>query len=454
MKGSAASPFGAAGHLHMDVIGSQDGWQGVNQTTGSNLVQTPTNAPRGSQSPVRRVVTAASATAATAAPGGLLTPPAEPGAATVPIGPEAAPGTAVWPQEFILDTKAGTFGYPVSKEVLEGKAQAEKWKGIATQVVDALRKEWPKGADRMQRCAVRVWLREYLLGGRVQKIATWCNVRRVCPACAHARGVKLARAVGARTMEVLRQESELEPWLWTFTVKNGPELEPRLFHVLGSLRKGWERRKNYVKGRRRWSPFCGFEGLVSSVEIKRGRLGDWHPHIHAMVLVPKGMFEWELSKDGPRLCRRQWEQVSAEWHELTGDSLVVNAKPFSSALVGSSVDESELVQDLFEVFKYMTKPGELSPGDVVKAWKASLDHKLVGSYGVMRGVVVPEGLDDPAGDGPYIERYFRWVRDCYRLQGEKFVDEMIGGRDVFVEGVEAGLRSGTASEVDCGGLPF
>jgi plasmid rolling circle replication initiator protein Rep len=72
----------------------------------------------------------------------------------------------------------------------------------------------------------------------------------------------------------------------------------------------------------------GVVGAVWSYEVKRGQnSGEWHPHLHMIALA-----EQQPSQ----------ERLSREWHQITGDSFVVDVRP----IVGDPAE------GFLEVFKY------------------------------------------------------------------------------------------------------
>lgn len=251
---------------------------------------------------------------------------------------------------------------------------------------------------------------------------TWCNMPRLCQACAHARGVQLAKIAARRAMVLLAGNPKLRPWLVTFTVKNGPDLAERLKHLIRSFSAGWQRRKDLIKGRRGWTEFAAPEGVIYSIEIKRGKgSGQWHVHMHCLYLVPEDVWQWERHESGYRLAGDTHARLSREWFEITKDSMVVNAKPLRTSIDlshGIAATPEHLMVELFEVFKYLTKPGETKPGDTVHAWWTTQSRRLVRSYGSLVGIDLPKNLNEDPLDGPSWLAWYRWSNGSYRRHGE------------------------------------
>ena len=139
----------------------------------------------------------------------------------------------------------------------------------------------------------------------------------------------------------------------------------------------------------RVSPLDGVCGAVWSYEVKRGSgSGTWHPHLHMIALAAEAPDQRHLS---------------AEWHNITGDSFIVDVRP---------IDESDTAAGFCEVFKYAVKFADQPPADTVHAWLTLGGKRLLGSSGCFRGVEVPESLlDDPEGlqELPYFTLFYRYL---------------------------------------------
>jgi hypothetical protein len=169
--------------------------------------------------------------------------------------------------------------------------------------------------------------------------------------------------------------------LVTLTVKNGDDLAERFRHLHKGQRELWMR-----KHRGRGSVLDGVDGAVWSYEVKRGQnSGDWHPHLHMIALS-----EVQPSQ----------ERLSREWHEVTGDSFIVDVRP----IVGDPAE------GFLEVFKYAVKFSDQPPADTWHAFETLKGKRLLGSAGCFRGVDVPEELtDEPLDDLPYVDLFYRYL---------------------------------------------
>jgi hypothetical protein len=207
----------------------------------------------------------------------------------------------------------------------------------------------------------------------------------LCPLCAIRRGAKYLKAYLVKFQALQEQNSNLKAYLVTLTVKDGPDLAERFKHLHKSQRELWMR-----KNRGRGSVLDDVAGAVWSYEVKRGKgSGVWHPHLHMIA----------LSESMP-----DQQQLSNEWHNITGDSFIVDVTPIS---------QEDPASGFVEVFKYAVKFSEQEPVDTVHAWVTLASKRLIGSAGLFRGVEVPESLlDDLEGleDLPYITYFYRYLR--------------------------------------------
>lgn len=256
--------------------------------------------------------------------------------------------------------------------------------------------EAEKTAASLATCGNYLHFREYFTVGKVRlHNATFCKQHLVCPLCAIRRGAKALGAYLARWEVIQQERPELRPYLVTLTVKNGDDLEERQTHLTRSLRRLLDRRRYFNAGTRGapWTELCKAQGAVYTLELTNKGNG-WHPHCHMIVLGASQIDQ---------------QALSAEWHSITGDSMVVDVRP----IVG---DPSE---GFMEVFKYAVKFSDLSLEDNWQAARILKGKRLLNSFGLFRGVQVPESLLDEPLDGlPYFDRFYRFFGGHYQLTGE------------------------------------
>jgi hypothetical protein len=247
-------------------------------------------------------------------------------------------------------------------------------------------------AAKVESCGDYLQFRHYFTVDTVRlHAAQFCKKHLLCPLCAIRRGAKALAAYLARWQVIQAQKPALRPFLVTLTVKDGPDLAERFKHLHVSQRELWKR-----KQRGTGSVLDGVQGAVWSYEVKRGTgSGVWHPHLHMIALA-------EVQPDAERL--------SKEWHQITGDSYIVDVRPIS---------QDDPASGFVEVFKYAVKFSDQEPADTVHAWETLKGKRLLASSGCFRGVDVPDELTDDCSDLdglPYMDLLYRHTRAGYSLQ--------------------------------------
>ena len=248
-------------------------------------------------------------------------------------------------------------------------------------------------ANRLSGCGNYLLFRHFFTIDTVKlHAASFCMKHLLCPLCAIRRGAKALGAYLDRFEAIKRSNARLGAFLVTLTVKDGPDLRERFKHLHASQRELWKR-----KQRGRGSVLDGVEGAVWSYEVKRGQgSGLWHPHLHMIALS-------EVMPDAERLSR--------DWHEITGDSYIVDVRPIS---------QDDPASGFVEVFKYAVKFSDQDPADTVHAWETLAGKRLLGSAGCFRGVEIPEDLTDDPGDYlglPYVDLLYRYLSGRYSRTG-------------------------------------
>ena len=245
-------------------------------------------------------------------------------------------------------------------------------------------------------CGNYLHFREYFTVGKVRlHNATFCKQHLVCPLCAIRRGAKALGAYLTRWQVIQQERPELRPYLLTLTVKNGDDLEERQAHLTKSLRKLMDHRRNFNSGvpRAPWTELCKAQGGVYTLELTNKGKG-WHPHCHMIVLASSQPSQSDLS---------------AEWLRITGDSMIVDCRPITG-------DPSE---GFMEVFKYAVKFSDLTLEDNWHAAQILKGKRLLNSFGLFRGVEIPDSLlDEPLDELPYWDRFYRYLGGEYQFTGE------------------------------------
>jgi hypothetical protein len=282
--------------------------------------------------------------------------------------------------------------------------------------------------------------------------ASFCKKHFLCQLCAIRRGCKQVESYVKKLEALQAQNSNLRPFLLTYTVRNGENLKERFDHLNGSVNRLMQKRRNFLK-KGTPSDFGQTLGGVYSYEFTKSDTG-WHPHVHMVVLLepdhlidfpyqdkPKkhSPGEWSLlSPKDKKIEKQKWVEFNLlkrncglvkEWEKITGDSYIVDLRPI----------EGDPALGFVEVFKYALKFSELTPSDNVDAYFELMNSsgsmpRFTGSFGLLWGVKVPDTLlDETFDDLPYLELFYRYTKDGYSLETaiqkpskndqQRFIDE-------------------------------
>lgn len=250
---------------------------------------------------------------------------------------------------------------------------------------------------KLGRCGSLLWFKNYFEKGEIRlHSASFCEKHTLCPFCAIRRGGKFIKAYMSKLESLRALYPNLKPYMLTLTVKDAESLSERVLHLRSSIKSYMQKRREYLarensKRDRRHVELVKALGGVYSIEIKRGKnSGLWHPHVHFVILCDHSN-EINVKK------------LSEEWLEITGDSFIVDCRSFYSA-------EPDCVIDGFlEIFKYALKFSDMSLEDNFHAYETLNRQRLVGNFGILRGVEVEENLEDFCPDDePYIDLFFRY----------------------------------------------
>lgn len=245
-------------------------------------------------------------------------------------------------------------------------------------------------------CGSHLGFRDYYTVGKIRLFqANFCRKHLLCPLCAIRRGAKALKAYTDRLSIILQENPSLTPYLVTFTICNGEDLSERFDHFTRSMKRYTDRRREALKVKKHGWKCAPVEmnkafGGVSSIEIKRGSgSGLWHVHSHAV---------W-LCEDSPDQAK-----LREEWKDVTGDSHIVDVRPFTGSDLATYLD------GFMEVFKYAVKFSSMELSDTWEAFSLLAGRRLVNSFGHFRGVIVPEELtDEQLDDLPYVELFYQYI---------------------------------------------
>ena len=279
-----------------------------------------------------------------------------------------------------------------------------------------------KRADKLARCGCWLKFRDYFTVGQTRLVdGRFCCQPLLCPLCAIRRGSKLLRAYVEKLATVLHEASSCGVWLVSLTVKNGPDLGERFQHLRGSLLRLMERRRLYLNRKSgRWTEAARAHAGVGFLEFKRGTgSSQWHPHYHGA---------WVCSSGFPPDA----QALSAEWHELTGDSFIIDVRPFESMrrldLAPVTSWAQLLAGDFVELAKYALKFSELTTADNWQAFRVLGGRRLVDAFGWLRGVELDPSMTDEdvtEGDLPYYEILAGYVAGVYQEQQRRLTSAAV-----------------------------
>lgn len=195
-----------------------------------------------------------------------------------------------------------------------------------------------KEARSLASCGHYLLFRDYYEAGKVRlHAAQFCRRHLLCPLCAIRRGAKLVQRYQARLQVIQTKTVGLHAYLVSVTVKNGADLRERFNHLKRSMGRMTQASRSYQRAKGPHVELAKSLATVGSYEFKRGKgSGEWHPHVHMIWLCHQ-------APDAKKLSR--------EWLHFTGDSYIVDVRPFS--------DQEDVLGGFLEVFKYAVKFSDL-----------------------------------------------------------------------------------------------
>lgn len=251
-------------------------------------------------------------------------------------------------------------------------------------------------AKKVSSCAHYLLFHDYYTVDQLRLVkAITCKKTLLCPFCAARRAAKSVDRNLPKVSQILTSNRSLKPVMITLTVKNGESLPERYMHLKQAYTRLQQRRRDTIKGTT-WSEFGRVAGGIHSYEFSRSPEG-WHPHIHIVALLDSYIDQ---------------KALSAEWLDITGDSFIVDVRRISPG-------EDGLASGMLEVFKYALKFQDLDHSDTWHAHTVLNTRRLVGCFGILRGIQEPESLlDETLDDLPYNQYLylFSHKKGTYDLQ--------------------------------------
>ena len=237
--------------------------------------------------------------------------------------------------------------------------------------------------------------------------ANFCDQHMLCNFCAVRRSIQKLNAYLRRYRYIMQMKPYLMPFLITFTVKNGPDLAERFEHIQSSFKRLQENRRRYLSAPRK-HPFTQLAKVKAGVgtyeDTYNSQSEEHHVHIHLIGLCD------DIPAHKP---------LSDEWRAITGDSFIVDIRPFQD------INNPEMA--FMEVFKYVLKFSTMPLDINYHASQVLAGKRLLISFGDFWGTKVPEQLTDDALDMEHIDYYFDWLDDHYQLM------EVVDDREVVIK---------------------
>lgn len=272
--------------------------------------------------------------------------------------------------------------------------------------------------------------------GMTLKQAYFCK-NRLCVMCQWRRSLVLRKQL-VELVKGHREEFATDvPVLATFTVVN--EKGERLHLTIDQMNRAWTRlmQRKSVKG----VVHSWFRSMEITYNEERD---DYHPHFHALFMVPKSYF---YKKRGMYIPRDEWLKL---WQEAMRDDRITQV---DIRVLGCKTD-AELEASVGEVAKYMTKPNsyifenefgikEANPKVVEQLFDATKGRRMIGFGGHFNKIrkakkmIDVENIDALDLDGEeqclckicqqkMIDRMFSWYNEAngyYSKRSQKETDE-------------------------------
>ena len=265
-------------------------------------------------------------------------------------------------------------------------------------------------------CGSFLIYRHYYVVDRYRLLAgCTCKKHLLCALCAIRRAAKCV-AVYSEKIDIVTAGQEYDTLLVTLTIKNGYDLAERYEHLQTSVKKLLHRRRNaLLKNPKTDTLFKHVVGAIYSYEVTVNDLDEFHPHVHMIVMVPKGTFHFDeitIKKKVVKVPVSLQQGLVKDWKEITGDSFIVDVRLIE--------DEKDKISALVETFKYALKFSEMAVETQVACYRVLKCRRMIGSMGALFGVKLPDSLNDPLLPGE--EKYVDLV---YQYSGVNFGYQMV-----------------------------
>lgn len=245
-------------------------------------------------------------------------------------------------------------------------------------------------------CGSWLKLRHYEdLGKNTLHKARFCKKDKLCPACAARRSAKQVQKVH----DQLVSNIDILDGRWYYIVlpvvhSSDEEFMTVFARLQDALKAINQSIRNVARGKNSDNWFSRFDGIMYSIEETKTDNG-WN--IHANLLC--------RSKE-PITGLRKKRGFNTYWHAnavATLSKIADGSKNISISPVNVS-NREELIKNLQEVFKYSLKFQELSPDDLLTAYRNLYRRRLLGTMGTLRNLKTDVNMQgDDIEDAVFVE---------------------------------------------------
>lgn len=276
----------------------------------------------------------------------------------------------------------------------------------------------------LRKCGSWILMRDYFVEKPKMIAGCTCKKHLLCGLCAIRRTGKCLALYSAKVEEVVSSSPiPLEKLFMTFTIKNGADLAERFEHLVSSMKKLLHKRRNSLAKKPLTNTVLKhISSAVYTYEVTYNEeSGEFHPHIHMVALLPKGILQFsekrELNKktgeyEGYYSPVKFSLDLIEDWKKITEDSWNVDVRRIEDVkMEGQVVPANSLIKAIIETFKYAIKIDANETPIQIEMYLALKGRRLIGSFGDMRGVVIPIDLNDkPLDDSeiPYIDILYQY----------------------------------------------
>lgn len=211
-------------------------------------------------------------------------------------------------------------------------------------VAELRRQGYQREADRVEKCGTVIGVRSCCSCGHRQAVQTRCDLWQMCPTCCRRRG----RQMAAELLRHKERVPKVKGFRWrmlTLPVKNTGDAAADVRRLSQAFAKLW--RVNLKR-----------PGAAAFRAIEFGALTG-NVHLHAVYY-------------GPWIGQAE---LSERWHQLTGDSYVVDVRAIEGNRRGIS-----------EVAKYAVKLFAVPADRAIDFWQAIRGKQTTQRYGALRGL--------------------------------------------------------------------